>query len=181
MSDVAPRLDLPPRGGLGLALDAAMSSFAAAAVRQSGVDPVVTELVRLRCAQYHDCRLCASLRSRDALDRGLDEAAVAKVAQHSTSDLDRVARAALRLADAIIIDPGGIDDELAVELRACFSDEQIAELCLDVVKWSKQKFLVALRLESPPSTGLTVLSFDEQGEPRFDGPVRRLSRAPGRA
>ena len=157
-----------------------MSSFAAAAVRQSGVDPVVTEFVRLRCAQYHDCRLCASLRSQDALDRGLDEAAVAKVAQHATSDLDRAARAALRLADAIIIDPGGIEDELAVELRACFGDEQIAELCLDVVKWSKQKFLVALRLETPPSSGLTVLSFDEQGEPRFDGPVGPRSRASGR-
>ncbi len=29
--------------------------FAAAAVRNDGVDPITTELVRLRCASYHDC------------------------------------------------------------------------------------------------------------------------------
>ncbi|MEL6892696.1 MAG: hypothetical protein AAFP84_13945 [Actinomycetota bacterium] len=29
--------------------------FAAAAVRNDAVDPLTTELVRLRCASYHDC------------------------------------------------------------------------------------------------------------------------------
>ena len=36
-------------------LGAALLRFAAAAVRNDGVDPVTTELVRLRCATYHDC------------------------------------------------------------------------------------------------------------------------------
>lgn len=32
-----------------------LKEFAAAAVRREAVDPVTTELVRLRCAQHHDC------------------------------------------------------------------------------------------------------------------------------
>ena len=36
-------------------LQAALLGFAAAVVRLSAVDPVTTELVRLRCAGYHDC------------------------------------------------------------------------------------------------------------------------------
>lgn len=37
------------------ALRAALGSFAASVVRMGGVDPETTELVRLRCAHYHDC------------------------------------------------------------------------------------------------------------------------------
>jgi len=37
------------------ALSAALGGFAAAVVRMSSVDPITTELVRLRCAHYHDC------------------------------------------------------------------------------------------------------------------------------
>ncbi|MCW2615321.1 MAG: hypothetical protein JWN08_2315 [Frankiales bacterium] len=33
----------------------ALRGFAAATVRLGDVDPVTTELVRLRCARYHDC------------------------------------------------------------------------------------------------------------------------------
>ncbi len=32
-----------------------LMEFAAAAVRNDLVDPVTTELVRLRCATHHDC------------------------------------------------------------------------------------------------------------------------------
>lgn len=36
-------------------LSGALMRYAAAAVRNDAVDPVTTELVRLRCATYHDC------------------------------------------------------------------------------------------------------------------------------
>ncbi|MGA9276601.1 hypothetical protein [Ilumatobacter sp.] len=36
-------------------LSGALMQYAAAAVRNDTVDPVTTELVRLRCATYHDC------------------------------------------------------------------------------------------------------------------------------
>lgn len=34
----------------------ALMQYAAAAVRLGSVDPVTTELVRLRCARWHNCR-----------------------------------------------------------------------------------------------------------------------------
>ena len=48
-------------------LDSAIGAFAAAVVCARSVDPIITELVRLRCAQIHDCRLCGSLRNQEAL------------------------------------------------------------------------------------------------------------------
>ncbi len=36
-------------------LRTALGGFAAATVRLSTVDPVTTEIVRLRCAHHHDC------------------------------------------------------------------------------------------------------------------------------
>ena len=33
----------------------ALAAFAAATVRLNELDPVTTELVRLRCARHHDC------------------------------------------------------------------------------------------------------------------------------
>jgi alkylhydroperoxidase family enzyme len=135
-------------------------------MRATSIDPVITELVRLRCAQYHDCRLCGSLRLREARDEGVDETIVAKIARHETSDLSDAAKAALRLVDAMIIRPSLADDGLRAELRKHFTESQIAEICLDVVKWSQQKYLVALRVETPPWKGLGTLSFDEGGNPQ---------------
>jgi alkylhydroperoxidase family enzyme len=34
----------------------ALDGWQAAVVRLSRLDPVTTELVRVRCARYHDCR-----------------------------------------------------------------------------------------------------------------------------
>lgn len=36
-------------------LRTALGSFAASVVRMDAVDPETTELVRLRCAHFHDC------------------------------------------------------------------------------------------------------------------------------
>ncbi len=167
MSELSARITIP--SGLpmwGGDFDDAIDSFAAAVMRTTGIDPVITELVRLRCAQYHDCRLCGSLRLREARDEGLDEAIVEKIARYESSDLSDAAKAALRLTDAMIMRPAAANDELRVALREHFTESQIAEICLDVVKWSQQKYLVALRVETPPWTGLGTLSFDEDGNPQ---------------
>lgn len=48
-----PRVAVGTRGNR--ELTGALMQYAAAAVRNDAVDPVTTELVRLRCATYHDC------------------------------------------------------------------------------------------------------------------------------
>jgi alkylhydroperoxidase family enzyme len=165
-SSVAPRINVPDGSmSLGIPLDAAMDAFAAAAMRSTTVDPYTTEVVRQRCARFHDCRTCGSLRMPEAQALGLDEDVIERIASGGGYGLGDRARAALRVADAMIVDPAGISPGLYEELQPSLTDAQIAELAVDVVKWSKQKLLVALRLEVPPWQGNALLSFDERGEP----------------
>ncbi|MFK7888821.1 MAG: carboxymuconolactone decarboxylase family protein [Gammaproteobacteria bacterium] len=169
MSDLSPRLptqDLTPGESAGGPLEQAIAEFAAAAVRANAVDPLVTEIVRLRCAQYHDCRLCGSFRVQEALDAGFDERMHKAIGNYANSDFSPRIKAALTLCDAMIIHPGTIDAAVKAQVREHFSDAQIAEICVDVMKWSQQKALVALRIEPPASEQhLTQLIFDENGHP----------------
>jgi alkylhydroperoxidase family enzyme len=155
----------------GTPIDEAIDAFSATAVRASTLDPITTEVVRLRCARYHDCRLCQSLRVDTALAEGLDEQLAAKVDVYETSDLDERLKVALRLTDAVIVDPSCVDAALAAQLHEHFSEAQIAELMHDIVKWSFQKVLVALRLDVPVRDGLSVLSFDAHGDPSIGDPI----------
>ena len=154
-------------GRYGTELDRAMHAFERAAVRLQGVDPLTTELVRLRCARIHDCRRCRSVRDDAALEAGFDEALGAKIDDYEGSDLSPRHKAALRLTDAMILG-GPIDPALREDVRAHFSEAEIAELLLDVVKWSVQKALVALRIEPAPSPGaLTRMAADAGGTYRL--------------
>jgi len=51
----APRSRRVERAAAAPDLRRALSSWQAAVVRLDAVDAVTTELVRLRCARYHDC------------------------------------------------------------------------------------------------------------------------------
>jgi alkylhydroperoxidase family enzyme len=121
----------------------------------------------------HDCRFCSSVRFDQAVAKGLDEDMTAKIARYESSDLGPAAIAALRLCDSIILAPAVVADaELAGELRRHFTEEQIAELCLHVMKWSQQKVFVALRMEAPPAE-LSRLSFGADGQPSVSGAAYR--------
>ena len=73
-------------------------------------------------------------------------------------------RAAIELAEAIVSHPADLSDDLLRRLRAGFTDEQIVELVLDVLKWSYQKVPVALGLDVEVRPGeLTPLVFDDEG------------------
>ena len=162
------RIAPPTKAGrYGTELDSAMHDFERSVVRIQGVDPVTTELVRLRCARIHDCRRCRSVRDAAALEAGFDEALGAKVDDYERSDLAPRHKAALRLADAMILG-GPIDPALRAGARAHFSESEIAELLLDVVKWSVQKALVAVRIEPEPNAGeLTRITAGADGAYRF--------------
>ena len=175
MSDKTPRIpteQLTPGVSAGGAIETAIADFAAAAVRADAVDPVITELVRLRCAQVHDCRLCGSFRVQAALDAGFDESMQKAIATYESSDFSDAAKAALSLCDAMIMHPGSISESLRNTVREHLSDAQIVEICVDVMKWSQQKSLVALRIEPPASDQhLTQLIFGKDGHPVFGEPL----------
>ncbi len=175
MSAHTPRIPtqlLTPGVSAGGELESAIAEFAAAAVRADRVDPVTTELVRLRCAQYHDCRLCGSFRVQAAIDAGFDESMQRRIANYESSDFSDATKAALRLTDAMIVQPGDIDADLRDSIRQHLTDEQIVEVCVDVMKWGQQKSLVATRIEAPASEEhLTQLIFDENGHPVVGEPL----------
>ncbi|MSV75349.1 MAG: hypothetical protein F2874_07540, partial [Actinobacteria bacterium] len=54
-------------------LVALLGEYQDTVVRSRHLDAITTELVRLRCARQHDCRICQTLRLADAADSGLDE------------------------------------------------------------------------------------------------------------
>ena len=104
------------------------------------------------------------MRLAVAKHEGLDEEMAAKVQHYERSDLSDRHKAALRLADALMTQPGAIDATLREELRRHFSDEQLLELTLDVMKWNYQKVSVALGVDAEVRPGeLTDLVFDENG------------------
>ena len=94
----------------------------------------------------------------------MDEDTIAQIADYHRSDLSDAHRAALALADALMTQPGSIDAPLRDELRRHFTDEQLLELTVDVMKWNYQKVSVALGIDDEVRPGeLVDLIFDADG------------------
>jgi AhpD family alkylhydroperoxidase len=130
----------PVTGGVWAALDGLIRAVPAL----DRLDPVTSELVRLRGARQHDCRLCRSLRSRTALRAGATEEAFRAVDDYANSDLSPLQRAALAFTEAMIWTPGRIDDSSVTGLRAETDPDQRVELVLDVTRNALNKVAVAL-------------------------------------
>lgn len=145
-----------------------LRNFQNAVVRGTALDSVITELVRLRCARTHNCRICQTLRLADARAAGADDAMTAKVDFYEHSDLDERAKTALRITDAMISAPGKLTDAVNAQARALFSPQERAELCLDITKWSTQKIHVSLGTDAADalpknSDGLSFFDFADDG------------------
>jgi hypothetical protein len=113
------------------------------------LDPVTSELVRLLGARFHDCRLCKSLRTASALREGADELLFNKIDHYEASDLDDRHKVALRLADAMITQPSSIGDDLVAQSHLHFSDAELVELVLDVMRNAANKVAVAFGADEP--------------------------------
>lgn len=123
--------------------------FLPAVARLRALDPVTSELVRLRGAAAHNCRLCKSVRESSALDAGGSEALYAEVERFETSSVITDAqKAALRLVDAMVWAPASVSDA-ASGVRRYFSDAEAVELVFDVMRNASNKVAVALAADTP--------------------------------
>ena len=127
-------------GGVWVALDQLIRTVPAL----GALDPVTSELVRLRGARAHDCRLCRSLRSRSALRAGATEDDFAAVDRHADSDLTPLQRAALALTDAMVWTPGRIGPTAVRAMHDTATPAQQVEVVLDVTRNALNKIAVAL-------------------------------------
>jgi alkylhydroperoxidase family enzyme len=130
--------------------DALLNVFAPAVGRLRGLDPVTTEVIRLRGAVAHNCRLCRSRREVAALDAGGSESLYDDIEQFESSALlSERHKAALRYVDALVWSPAHISSDVAAGVRAHFSDDEAIELTLDVMRNATNKIAVALGGDAP--------------------------------
>jgi alkylhydroperoxidase family enzyme len=130
-----------------------------------GLDPVTSELVRLRGARQHQCRLCKSLRNRSAIVAGADDDMFAAVDSYDTSTLSARHRAALALTDAMIWTPAHLDPSMIEAVRQHFSPAEAVALVLWVARNSTNKIPVALAADEANITeGIEIYDIDETGE-----------------
>jgi alkylhydroperoxidase family enzyme len=181
MADMAPRLyrvleqlfrpdaaGWPAIGGeVPVDVNPAFQEFIRVIYNMRGLDPVLTELVRLRGARLHQCRLCKSLRARTALSAGADEAAFDAIDFYERSDFSPRQKAALALTDAIVWQPGHIPDQAIADIRVHFTPAEAVELVLDVVRNAANKNAVALGADAPFSDEVQVYDIDEAGNMHF--------------
>lgn len=131
---------------------ASFDEFLRVVAQLRDLDPVTTELVRLRGARFHNCRLCQSLRTVSALRAGADEELFTKIDRYETSFLDERLKVALRLTDSVVTQPSYLDDELARQAHDHFTDAQLVELVLDVMRNGANKVAVAFGADEPNVT-----------------------------
>lgn len=148
-----------------------LAAYQDTVVRSRHLDPVTTELVRLRCARQHECRICQSLRLVDARDAGVTDSVLSSIDHYESSDLSERHKVALRIVDAFIWRPSEVSDALVAQAHEHFSDAELAEILVDITKWSTQKIHVCLGTDGTDrvpldATGVALLSFDESGAAR---------------
>ena len=130
--------------------DVVFNDFLPAVARMRALDPVTSELVRLRGAAQHNCRLCKSLRESTALDAGGSETLYGDIEHFQDSTLlDARAKAALRYADGLIWTPAHLVVDDAAEVRSGFSEDEAVELTFDIMRNASNKVAVSLGGDAP--------------------------------
>ncbi|MCX6482530.1 MAG: carboxymuconolactone decarboxylase family protein [Mycobacterium sp.] len=137
--------------------------------RLRSLDLVTTEVVRLRGAVAHNCRLCKSLRDSAALDSGGSESLYGDIERYEdSSSLTDGHKAALRYADALIWSPSRIEPAVAADVLQHFSPVQARELTLDVMRNASNKIAVALKADAPRvEQGTSLYYIDADGQPVY--------------
>jgi alkylhydroperoxidase family enzyme len=114
------------------------------------LDSVTTEIVRLRGATQHNCRLCKSLREGNALDAGGSESLYEQIEWYEKSDeLTDRHKAALRYTDALIWTPAAIEHDVAAGVRTYYTEAETFELTVDVMRNASNKIAVSLAADAP--------------------------------
>jgi alkylhydroperoxidase family enzyme len=130
--------------------DLVFNTFLPTVARLRELDALTAEVVRLRGATQHNCRLCKSLRETTALNAGGTETLYGDIERFEESaQLTERQKAALRYADALIWTPSRIEAGVADGVRAHFSDAEAVELTLDVMRNASNKVAVALGGDAP--------------------------------
>ena len=145
---------------------ALLKGFVPAVARLRAIDPVTTEIVRLRGATQHNCRLCKSRREGNALAAGGSEELYSQIEGYECADsLTEAQKVALRYTDALIWEPSAIGADIAAGVRKHFSQDEAWELTLDVMRNACNKIMVSLGADAPRvEEGTELFHVDADGQ-----------------
>jgi len=131
------------------------------------LDPVTSELVRLREARAHDCRLCQSRRSVSAIDRAGRSDLFDDRDPSGISDAQVLA---LQVVDAFVWQPIHWPPGLGAQVVDALGPTGATELTLDIVRNAANKIAVAFDVGDPKvETGVEYYDIDvSTGELRYD-------------
>jgi AhpD family alkylhydroperoxidase len=104
-------------------------------VRQSGIEPPLLELVKVRASQINGCAFCLDMHTKDARAAGETEQRLYTLnAWRETPFYTDRERAALEWTEAVtLIGEGHVPDEIYERVRQKFTEEELVNLTLAVV------------------------------------------------
>ena len=122
-------------------------------VHQSGLDPSLVELVKLRASQINGCAYCIDMHTKDARARGETEQRLYELnAWRETPFYTERERAALAWTEAVtLVSDGHVPDDVYEEARAQFGEKELVDLTLAIVAingWNR----LAISFRSVPGT-----------------------------
>jgi hypothetical protein len=145
----------------------AHESFLLEVAKLSALDPVTSELVRLRGARAHDCRLCQSRRNVTAIDLagGCD-----LFDDRDPSGISEAQTLALQVVDAFVWQPVRWPPGLGERVVGALGPAAATELILDIVRNAANKIAVAFGADAPlVETGVEYYDIDvSTGELRYN-------------
>ncbi|HZW30472.1 MAG TPA: carboxymuconolactone decarboxylase family protein [Isosphaeraceae bacterium] len=128
---------MEPRIDYGKVAPGAVAAMRAleAYVRQSGLEPGLLELVRVRASQINGCAYCIDMHTKDARARGESEQRLYElVAWRETPFYTERERAALAWTEAVTrIADGPVPDAVYEQARAHFSEKELVDLTMAIV------------------------------------------------
>lgn len=115
------------------------------------------EMIRIYNASMSDCNFCKNVRYSVDGQRVLDEEAVDDVRNFESSNLPEEQKVVLRFAKAFYLTPSEVSEEVSADLRRYYSDQEIVELVLTLIRArAGSTSLITLGLE-PREMAVTVI------------------------
>ncbi len=104
-------------------------------VSQSGLSPVLIDLVYLRVSQINNCAYCLDMHTRDLLKKGVkvEKLALVQAWNEAGSLFDARERAALAWAESVtLVAQTGVPDAAYAAARAVFDEREIVDLTIAI-------------------------------------------------
>lgn len=102
-------------------------------VMQSGLSPVLVDLVYLRVSQINNCAYCLDMHTRDLLKKGvkIEKLALVQAWREAGNLFDERERAALAWAESVtLVATTGVPDDAFEAARAVFSERELVDLTI---------------------------------------------------